>query len=58
MNQNNVLDIISEFQIVIDCADNALTKYIINDACATLKIPLIYGTVVGWEGYLSILNYK
>lgn len=50
----NALDIIADYDIVIDGTDNFETRYMINDACAILEKPLIYGAVSKYEGQVAI----
>jgi len=56
---NNALEIIQEFDVICDCSDNFSTRYLINDTCLILNKPLIYGSVQGFEGQVSVFNlYK
>ncbi len=56
LNIKNVLQTIKDFDIVCDCSDNFGTRYLVNDACIILSKPLIYGSVQGFEGQLSVFN--
>ena len=56
INPNNVLEIIREFDIICDCSDNFGTRYLINDACLILNKPLVFGSVQGFEGQISVFN--
>ena len=56
LNIKNVLQIIKDFDIVCDCSDNFGTRYLVNDACIILSKPLIFGSVQGFEGQLSVFN--
>ena len=58
INSKNVIKILSQFDIVCDCSDNFGTRYLINDACVILNKPLIYGAVQGFEGQVSVFNFK
>jgi len=58
INSNNILDIINQFDIVCDCSDNFGTRYLINDACLILDKPLVFGSVQGFEGQISVFNLK
>ncbi len=58
INNENVIDILSQFDIICDCSDNFGTRYLINDACVILNKPLIYGSVQGFEGQVSVFNFK
>ena len=53
---SNALEIIQDFDIVCDCSDNFGTRYLINDACLILNKPLVYGSVQGFEGQVSVFN--
>ena len=56
INSDNILDIINEFDIICDCSDNFGTRYLINDACLILNKPLVFGSVQGFEGQISVFN--
>ena len=56
INSNNILDIINDFDIICDCSDNFGTRYLINDACLILDKPLVFGSVQGFEGQISVFN--
>ena len=58
VNSKNAIKILSQFDIVCDCSDNFGTRYLINDACIILNKPLIYGSVQGFEGQVSVFNFK
>ena len=58
LNNSNAIDIISKYQIIVDCTDNFATRYAINDACFLLSKPLIYASVYEFEGQVSIFNHK
>lgn len=56
VEHDNVLEMISAYDIVFDGTDNFNSRYLINDACAMLKIPLVFAAVSGFEGQLAIFN--
>jgi len=56
ISPNNALEIIREFDIICDCSDNFGTRYLINDACIILNKPLVFGSVQGFEGQVSVFN--
>ena len=58
INNENAISILSQFDIICDCSDNFGTRYLINDACVILKKPLIYGSVQGFEGQVSVFNFQ
>lgn len=50
LTKENILDIISKYDIVADCSDNLPTRYLLNEACFLKNIPLAMGSAVGWTG--------
>ena len=56
IHSENILAIIKEFDIICDCSDNFGTRYLINDACLILNKPLVFGSVQGFEGQISVFN--
>ncbi|AXX85783.1 molybdopterin-synthase adenylyltransferase MoeB [Aliarcobacter skirrowii] len=57
LTSSNALNIIKDFDIVIDGTDNFPTRYLINDACVMLKKPFVYGSIFRFEGQVSVFNY-
>lgn len=55
-DNQNALQIISEYDLVIDGTDNFSTRYLINDACVLLNKPLVYGAVLRFEGQAGVFN--
>lgn len=58
LEAGNAADIISEYDIVVDCSDNFETRYLINDTCVLLNKPFVYGGVHKFEGQLSVFNFN
>ncbi len=58
LNAENALELISNYQLVIDCTDNFPTRYLINDACVILDKPFIYGSIFRFEGQVAVFNLK
>jgi molybdopterin-synthase adenylyltransferase len=58
LNEENAEMVLSDYDIVVDGCDNFLTRYIVNDTCVKLNIPLIYGSILGYEGQISVFNFK
>ncbi|HPH46523.1 MAG TPA: molybdopterin-synthase adenylyltransferase MoeB, partial [Chryseolinea sp.] len=53
----NALDLIKDYDVVIDGTDNFPTRYLINDACVLLNKPFVYGSILTYEGQVSVFNY-
>ena len=58
LDTKNALEIISEYDIVVDTSDNFPTRYLANDACVILNKPFVYGALHGYEGQVSVFNYE
>jgi len=56
IDADNALEIIHEFDVICDCSDNFGTRYLINDACLILNKPVVFGSVQGFEGQVSVFN--
>ncbi|TDQ11045.1 ThiF family adenylyltransferase [Pedobacter metabolipauper] len=56
VTKNNVLDLLENYDLILDGTDNFESRYLINDACALLSKPLVFAAVSGYEGQLAILN--
>lgn len=57
LNKESALNIISAYDIIVDCSDNFATRYLINDACVILNKPLVYGEILKFTGQVIVLNY-
>lgn len=57
LDNQNALDIISGYDVIIDGSDNFATRYLVNDACVLMKKPLVYGSIHKFEGQVSVFNY-
>jgi molybdopterin/thiamine biosynthesis adenylyltransferase/rhodanese-related sulfurtransferase len=53
LNSDNVLDILSGYDLVIDGADNFPTRYLLNDAALKLGKPVIHASIFRFEGQMT-----
>jgi molybdopterin/thiamine biosynthesis adenylyltransferase/rhodanese-related sulfurtransferase len=53
----NAIDIIKNYEIIVDGTDNFSTRYLINDACVILDKPFVYGSIDRFQGQVSVFNY-
>lgn len=58
LNASNVLGILQGYDIIIDGSDNFSTKYLLNDAATKLDKPIVYGSILGFEGQVSVFWAK
>ncbi|MDG2193435.1 MAG: ThiF family adenylyltransferase [Polaribacter sp.] len=56
ITKSNVLELISEADIVVDGTDSLPTKYLLNDACVLQQKPLVYGSLYKFDGYVATFN--
>ncbi len=54
LTSDNALDILKDYDVVIDGTDNFPTRYLVNDACVILKKPNVYGSIFRFEGMASV----
>jgi len=50
VTSENILDIIKDYDIVVDGSDNFPTRYLVNDACVLSKKPLSHGGIFRFDG--------
>lgn len=55
VDAQTIISVIEGFDLVIDCTDNYKARYLINDACVLLGIPLVFGAIYQYEGQVSVL---
>lgn len=56
LSNSNSLNILSDFDIILDGTDNFSSRYLINDACVLLNKTLVYGAISRFEGQLAVFN--
>lgn len=58
LTEENAPEIISMYDLIIDGSDNFPTRYITNDACIALNKPFIFGSILKFEGQVSVFNFE
>ncbi|MGH9581679.1 MAG: molybdopterin-synthase adenylyltransferase MoeB [Bryobacteraceae bacterium] len=58
LNSGNALEILQDYDLVIDGTDNFPTRYLVNDACVLLKKPNVYGSIYRFEGQATVFAYE
>jgi molybdopterin/thiamine biosynthesis adenylyltransferase/rhodanese-related sulfurtransferase len=56
LDSGNALEILQDFDIVLDGSDNFPTRYLVNDATVLLGIPSVHGSVLRFEGRISVFG--
>jgi adenylyltransferase/sulfurtransferase len=57
LTSENALEILKDYDIIVDGTDNFPTRYLVNDACVLLKKPNVYGSIFRFEGQATIFAY-
>jgi adenylyltransferase/sulfurtransferase len=57
LTSENALDVIKDYDIVVDGTDNFPTRYLVNDACVLLGKPNVYGSIFRFEGQITVFGY-
>ncbi len=52
----NVMDIIKDYEIIVDGCDNFPTRYLVNDACVIANKPNVHGSIFQFEGQASVFD--
>jgi adenylyltransferase/sulfurtransferase len=52
----NVDELVSDADIIVDCMDNFQTRYLLNESAIRKSIPLVYGSIRGMDGMLSFIQ--
>lgn len=58
LTSENALDIMRDYDIVVDGTDNFATRFLVNDACVLLGKPNVYGSIFRFEGQASVFDAK
>ena len=58
LTSQNALEILGEYDIIVDGTDNFPTRYLVNDACVLLGKPNVYGSIFRFEGQASVFDSR
>jgi len=58
LSSENALDILKDYDLVVDGTDNFPTRYLVNDACVLLNKPNVYGSIFRFEGQATVFAYE
>lgn len=58
LTSENALDIIRDYDLVVDGTDNFPTRYLVNDACVLLGKPNVYGSIFRFDGQATVFAYE
>jgi sulfur-carrier protein adenylyltransferase/sulfurtransferase len=57
LTSENALEIMKDYDIIVDGTDNFPTRYLVNDACVILGKPNVYGSIFRFEGQITVFGY-
>jgi molybdopterin/thiamine biosynthesis adenylyltransferase/rhodanese-related sulfurtransferase len=58
LEASNILEIIKDYDVIVDGADNFPSRYLLNDASVKLGIPVVHGSIFRFEGMVSVFDPK
>jgi molybdopterin/thiamine biosynthesis adenylyltransferase len=58
VTDENIENIIKDFDIVADCTNSTKARFTISHACKKFEKPLVYGAICNFEGIIGVFNYK
>lgn len=56
LTSENAMQILADYDVVVDGTDNFATRYLVNDACVLLGKPNVYGSIFRFEGQVSVFH--
>ena len=57
LTSENAIEVVQQFDVVVDGTDNFPTRYLVNDACVLCDKPNVYGSIFKFEGQASVFNH-
>ena len=58
ISAKNAFELINNYEIIVDCTDNYMARFIINDACVLSNKIVVSGSIYRFEGQLTVFNYN
>jgi molybdopterin/thiamine biosynthesis adenylyltransferase len=58
LDADNLLEQVKQVSVVVDCTDNFQTRFAINTACITAKVPLVSGAAIRLEGQITVFDFR
>jgi len=54
LDAGNARRLLAGYDVVVDGSDTFATRYAVSDAAAALGLPVVWGTVLGWDGQVAV----
>ena len=58
LGADNIMEILDDYDVVVDGADNFPSRYLLNDASVKLGIPVVHGSIFRFEGQVTVFDPK
>ena len=58
LTSENAMEVLADYDIVLDGSDNFPTRYLVNDACVLLGKPFVYGAILRFDGQVSVFGME
>ena len=58
LEASNIMEIIKDYDVIVDGADNFPSRYLLNDASVKLGIPVVHGSIFRFEGMVTVFDPK
>ena len=58
LTKENASTIIQQYDVIVDGSDNFATRYLVNDTCVQFHKPLVYGSILKFEGQITVFNHN
>ncbi|MCY3632619.1 MAG: molybdopterin-synthase adenylyltransferase MoeB [bacterium] len=56
LGADNIVDVIKDYDVIVDGADNFPVRYMLNDASVKLGIPVVHGSIFRFEGQVTVFD--
>ncbi len=54
LDASNIMEIIKDYDVIVDGVDNFPTRYLLNDATVRLQIPVVSASILGFDGQIAV----
>ena len=58
LSKENACHLVAQYDLVVDCSDNAATRYLIDETCAQQTKPFVYGAIGAYSGQVSVFDAR
>ncbi|MCL4126304.1 UNVERIFIED_CONTAM: hypothetical protein GTU68_040266, partial [Idotea baltica] len=58
LSSQNIMEVVKEYDVVLDCTDNVATRYLLNDACIFSRKTLVSGSALRFDGQLTVYGVE